>query len=160
MVSMVRFVPLGMAILVFAAGLVTWRNRWRMNHGMDNVPVFPAACFYMYVVILLTITFFSRESGSGEGIDLALFSTWGINDRNNAYVIENVLLFVPYGFFGAWSYTKLRKFIPSLGLGLLTSLVIECLQLLTQRGFFQLDDILTNVLGSVLGLVIASVFMR
>ena len=31
-------------------------------------------------------------------MDLELFSTWGINDRNNAFVVENVLLFIPYGF--------------------------------------------------------------
>ena len=56
------------------------------------------SCLVMYVAVLLAITYFSRESGSRSGMmDLELFSTWGINNRNNAYVVENVLLFIPYG---------------------------------------------------------------
>ena len=36
-------------------------------------------------------------------------------------------------------------------MGFFTSLGIELLQLATQRGFFQIDDILTNTLGAVVG---------
>ena len=35
--------------------------------------------------------------------------------------------------------------------GAVTSFGIEFLQLVTRRGFFQIDDILTNVLGTVIG---------
>lgn len=85
------------------------------------------------------------------GMDLELFSTWGINDRNNAYVVENVLLFIPYGFLGAWTSGRLRRILLCGVFGFLTSVGIESLQLVTRRGFFQIDDILTNTLGTVIG---------
>ena len=101
----------------------------------------------------------SRESGNSKGFDLELFSTWGINDRNNAYVIENIMLFVPYGFLGSWAFEKMGNFFRCLALGALTSLYIESLQLVTGRGFFQIDDILTNTLGAVIGCLVYRLFL-
>lgn len=96
--------------------------------------------------------FFSRESGSRhKGLDLEFLSTWGINDRNNAFVIENILLFIPFGVLCPMTFRGLRKFWRCLLVGMLTSLFVESLQLLTGRGYFQIDDILTNVLGAVAG---------
>ena len=112
------------------------------------------AAFIMYVVILLCITFFSRESGSRSGVDLKLFSTWGINARNNAFVIENIILFIPYGLVCAWAFPVLRSLIPCAMTGLVTSLLIESMQLYTHRGYYQVDDILTNLLGSIIGYLI------
>lgn len=109
--------------------------------------------FVMYLAILLVITLLSRESGTSKDMDLQLFSTWGINDRNNAFVIENILLFVPYGVVCAWAFKPLRHLITSLMAGGLTSLVIEMTQYTTKRGFFQLDDIVTNVIGCGIGFI-------
>lgn len=112
----------------------------------------PLIAFGLYLAILLVITFLSRESGSMPGaMDLELFSTWGINDRNNAFVVENVLLFIPYGFLCCCAFGKLRNFFSCMLFGALTSTAVECLQMVTARGFFQIDDILTNILGTVMG---------
>lgn len=116
--------------------------------------------FLMYVVIMLCITFISRLDGDMgmnvdmKGMDLKLFSSWGRNDRNHAYVIENVLLFVPYGFFLACVFKKARKLLPVLVIGMLSSLAIEVIQLVTGTGIFQIDDILTNTLGAIIGYLI------
>jgi glycopeptide antibiotics resistance protein len=42
-----------------------------------------------------------------------------------------------------------------IGAGFLFSMAIEVSQLLTKRGYFQTDDILTNVLGSIIGYITA-----
>ena len=116
--------------------------------------------FGLYLAILLVITFLSRESGSGPGaVDLELFSTWGINDRNNAFVVENVLLFIPYGFLCSCAFGKLRNFLSCMLFGALTSMAVECLQLVTARGYFQIDDILTNILGTVVGYLLFLLFV-
>lgn len=116
----------------------------------------PAAVvvFCIYAALMLMITFLSRESGSRVGVDLKPFSTWGINDRNNAYVLENVLLFIPYGFSCCWAFLKSRRFFSCMALGAATSLGIELLQLATGRGYFQIDDILTNILGTLIGFLL------
>ena len=91
-------------------------------------------------------------------MDLELFSTWGINARNNAYVVENVLLFIPYGLLCSLAFEKFRNFFGCILFGALTSMAVESLQLVTSRGYFQIDDILTNILGTVVGYFLYYVF--
>ena len=153
---MVRFLPGGVAMGAIVSVAFFWtadkvRRRKERTAMVPVVPMVPAALFWIYLSVMLIITFFSRESGSRQGMDLELFSTWGINERNNAYVVENVLLFIPYGFLSPWAFKMLRRFWRCGAFGFLTSLGIELLQLATQRGYFQIDDILTNGLGTIIG---------
>lgn len=146
-----RYLPYGVSAGLLTAIVLRGVNGSRRKRGKDAFKVFPVSCLVMYVAILLVITYFSREMGSRNGMDLQLFSTWGINQRNNAFVVENVLLFIPYGFVLAWADVRQRRFVVNLLTGALTSIAIECMQLITGRGYFQIDDILTNILGTILG---------
>lgn len=141
---------IGIPLAVLGNLLFTGKKEKSGERSVNRVAV---TCFCIYAAILLVITILSREDGVRKGMDLKLFSTWGINKRNNAFVIENILLFVPYGFLGSWAVKKLRGFWNCIFCGTVTSFGIESLQLITGRGFFQIDDILTNVLGSVIGFV-------
>ncbi|HBA49132.1 MAG TPA: VanZ family protein [Lachnospiraceae bacterium] len=152
LLSVVKFLPGGVAMgAVFSVAFFWVAEKVQKSRGKECVAMLPVALFWIYVSVMLIITFFSRESGSRQGMDLELFSTWGINERNNAYVVENVLLFIPYGFLSPWASRTLRRVWRCGAFGFLTSLGIELLQLATQRGYFQIDDILTNTLGSVIG---------
>ena len=154
LLSVLCYLPYGMAVGILAALALGVVNDWRVRRKRKPFSVAATTSFFMYVVIILFITFLSRETGSNRGIDLELFSTWGINDRNNAYVVENVLLFIPYGFVCAWAIRPARKFPVCLMIGLATSVGIEYMQLITQRGYFQIDDVITNTLGAVIGYLV------
>ncbi len=149
----VRYLPYGLALGVPVAVFIVWLiNRQRRKKQKEPLSWVPVVIFGIYLAVLLMITFLSRESGSSKGvIDMDLFSTWGINDRNNAFVVENVLLFIPYGFLCSWNFRWAKKLWKCTLFGAVTSFGIEFLQLVTRRGFFQIDDILTNVLGTVIG---------
>lgn len=155
MMSMVKYLPYGFIMgglfSILFLGLTKAKGK---REGKASATDLPVVAFVIYLSLILVITFLSRESGDSKGIDLELFSTWGINDRNNAFVIENVLLFVPYGFLACLAFGRLRRFLRCLALGAVTSLCIETLQLITGRGFFQIDDILTNTLGAVVGFLL------
>lgn len=151
MTAMLRFLPYGIAVGIVVILCLERINNWRLKRNKKPFRVAAGAGFFTYVVIILCITFLSRESGSRNSIDLELFSTWGINTRNNAYVIENILLFVPFGFVCPWAVKCTRKFFAHLLTALVFSIGIETLQLAAGRGYFQVDDILTNVVGAVLG---------
>ncbi len=160
MISVLEHLPYGLALGIPIALLLLCF----MTHGGAQKKrassVIPVAVYALYLGILLVITFFSRESGSTAGTaDLKLFSTWGINTRNNAYVVENILLFIPYGFLLSWVFEWARGFWKSMWFGAVTSVAVECLQLVTGRGFFQIDDILTNILGSMIGYLIFRICM-
>lgn len=156
MVSAAEYLPYGLALGLPIALILLWLmdcSDGERKKGL--VPWIPVAVYAVYLAILLIITFFSRESGSrAGGMDLELFSTWGINTRNNAYVVENVLLFIPYGFVCSWAFPWARNFFVCMLFGAATSVLVECLQLVTGRGFFQIDDILTNILGTIVGFLI------
>ena len=153
-----RYLPHGIVAGVVIVLLLSAINGRRLRQQKEPFSVVSMTALFMYLFIILCITFLSREVGSRNGIDMEFFSTWGINTRNNALVVENVLLFVPYGILFPWAFRRYRSLFSSLLLGIVTSLFIECLQLITARGYFQVDDILTNALGAVLGYFIFKVF--
>ena len=72
-------------------------------------------------------------------------------------VLGNMLLFLPFGFFVSF-YLKPEKIKLPLVLILIASISIEIVQMLIGR-VFDVDDILLNVLGGVLGFYIYS-FLR
>jgi len=158
---MVRYLPYGLMTGIPVAAILIYVKRKLRDKG-DQKPaaLLPVVVFGFYLALILVITFLSRESGRSNGLDLKLFSTWGINDRNNAFVVENVLLFIPYGFFSCWAFRRFNRFFRCAALGTATSLGIECLQLVTGRGFFQIDDILTNMLGTVIGFLLFRLLVR
>lgn len=64
-------------------------------------------------------------------------------------IVGNVVMFIPYGFF-AGKYASKKNFFLSLFLVLLASISIECTQLAIWR-VFDVDDIILNVIGGVIG---------
>ncbi len=106
--------------------------------------------FVVYFLVLLQTVFFSREPGSRWGTEMHFLGTWGTTMQDHAWVLENILLFVPFGLLlplflpGKWHFIT----VPA---GLLCSVCIELIQHLTGRGFCQLDDIIMNTLGTLTG---------
>ena len=145
-----RYLPVGLAIGGIVFLLLFLMNKRMIRINRQPIPVAALTCLWFYVGIMLCTTVWFREAGSTK-IDLELWSTWGINNRNNALVVENVLLFIPYGFLLPWVFERARGFLRIGFWGLLTSVCVEVLQLVTGRGYFQIDDILTNTLGALIG---------
>lgn len=65
----------------------------------------------------------------------------------------NILIFLPFGFFISMA-GKTRGFFKTLFYSLALSLCVEVLQLVTRVGSFDVDDILLNTVGGVLGYII------
>lgn len=151
--SVLCYLPYGLVAGMIVAIILSAINDRRVKKDKTPFSVLAITGFMMYIVVLLFITVWSREDGSSKGIDLELLSTWGINMRNNAYVVENILLFIPYGFLCAWAFKAVRNVFSCTMVGAATSLVVEWLQLVTGRGFFQIDDVVTNTIGAFIGCI-------
>ena len=79
-----------------------------------------------------------------------------------ANLFGNILIFVPYGFFISMAAVR-RGFFKTLFYSFGLSLCVEVVQLFTRVGSFDVDDILLNTIGGVLGyilLVICNVIRR
>lgn len=133
-------------LLAYIAVKIIIPKRNKDNHYFMKVML------SIYLFALIHITLFEREPGSRTAVSLILFETFG-DSRANAYVMENVLLFMPFGFFPAFLFRPMRKLFVSIVAGVFCSLIIETIQLITQRGYFQLDDILMNGIGSAAGCI-------
>lgn len=67
-------------------------------------------------------------------------------------VLGNIVLFAPYGFFVGY-FLRLKKFKSALFMILIASVSIEVTQLLIGR-VFDIDDIILNIIGGLIGFAI------
>ena len=70
-----------------------------------------------------------------------------------ANLAGNILIFVPYGFFISMA-SRSRGFFISLFFSMGLSLCVEITQLFSRVGSFDVDDILLNTVGGVVGYII------
>lgn len=70
-----------------------------------------------------------------------------------ANLLGNILIFVPYGFFVSMAGRR-RGFFKTFFFSMFLSLAVETVQLITRVGSFDVDDILLNTVGGVLGYIV------
>lgn len=149
----ISYVPI--AILVGLCGVMLWRC-WNCATSFRNLDWKRGLGYWVivtYGIWVLEVALFSREPGSRTSFDLRLFSTWGDSLQAHAYVIENIIMFIPLGILLLLQWKRMRLFWNCTIVAAVLSLAIECTQAVTQRGHFQTDDIVMNVLGAIVGFV-------
>ena len=108
--------------------------------------------FLIYILCLFQVVTF-QDSSYGGGNNLIPFKEIFRYDFGSRLflknVLGNVLLFLLYCFFTSY-YLKEKKWWPILILTLIVSLTIETTQLMIGR-VFDIDDILLNAIGGMLG---------
>ena len=123
--------------------------------------------FIVYLVVLAYVLFFAERFGrQGETeeyrYNLTLFQEIeryiriGKNGGWQQFLINivgNVLAFVPFGFLAPQIFWRCKSAVLTVMLGFEASLLVEVLQLVTKVGSFDVDDLLLNTLGCVLGFV-------
>ncbi|MGL5259026.1 MAG: VanZ family protein [Lachnospiraceae bacterium] len=77
-----------------------------------------------------------------------------------ANLFGNILVFVPFGFMLPSIWTKAKKCMITLFWGLLFVVGIETFQLFSAFGAFDVDDILLNMLGIMLGYLLFVFFQN
>lgn len=144
------FLPAGIAafLAVILAYRLVLHDKKGQAHFKRGVAVSAAMA---YVVVILFVTFFSREAGSRDGLDLLPFATVGNGPQGDAYVLENVLLFIPLGILLPCTDAFWQRFPRCIVMGFSISIMTELSQFLTQRGHAQTDDVITNTLGTMIG---------
>ena len=73
-----------------------------------------------------------------------------------ANLFGNILIFVPFGFFISMA-GKTRGFFKTLFCSFGLSLCVELVQLVTRVGSFDVDDILLNTIGGILGYILFAI---
>lgn len=119
--------------------------------------------FFTYFYFILDKTLISRDIGNINNFEYAFKNGWLflVKDTwNKVQAIENILFFIPFSFFLLLGFYNLEEEKLELfkEIGVISfkfSFFIELLQLIFTLGTFQLSDIVYNVLGGIIGYILA-----
>lgn len=120
--------------------------------------------FIIYILILLRITVFRSGIGSHElfsrEINLIPFADLFLTQKQNPVsfiylFFGNILWFVPFGLY--MSKIKNRGLLLTVALGFCLSLFIEIMQYIFGTGVSEIDDLILNTVGALIGAGIATI---
>ena len=139
-------------IAYYLTGIMLGIGCWIVLGRLDWKQRLAASLLITYVFLVLSVTVLARRPYNEFRIKPPFWSYIEIlhgNPKSYAYATEivlNMLMLVPVGFL-----------LPVLGrknvilYGFLCSLCIEVFQLVTKRGYFEVNDLLHNTIGVVAG---------
>lgn len=112
--------------------------------------------FICYMVIVLGVTLIERDGYWGwrqitplfYSYKLAWFSGNAVEWRN---IILNICMFIPLGFLLPLGIKCFKSFYLTAFAGFIFTVVIEASQLCFHLGMFELDDLMNNTVGSMIG---------
>lgn len=121
-----------------------------------------------YLMILVYVCFFSEHYGRTEIQNTYRYNLVPFKEIMRFYtyreligmkafalnLLGNVIAFVPFGMMVPVISSRQRSFFKVMGLTFLLSLSIECIQLFTRVGSFDVDDLILNTFGGVIGFCI------
>lgn len=130
--------------------------------------------FYLYIIILSYFLFFSERYGrivenTSYRYNLIIFNEikrfikyrqilgfeiFAVN------ILGNILAFSPFGFLVPLISGRKIGLYKIIALSFLFSLTIETIQLICRVGSFDVDDILLNTIGGILGYIIFKIFRK
>ena len=135
-----------------------------VSGGNQHIKYSSLLVLTVYILFVLYITLFSRSSGLIRTCKLELFwsyiSWYKGSALWNEQILFNIALFVPLGFFlynVLQSWNGNRAGTLSVGFGFLFSVAIETVQYFGRLGTCDVDDVISNVLGTCLGVAVYKV---
>lgn len=149
----------------------------------DYVDILWKSMLPAYLFAVVNITFIDKIQGFSFGssvnlqpfrsietlIENMIYSSEYLNWYQNLgieidFIIGNTLLFLPFGFLIPAVFKKIDKYYKIFGVSLATVLLVEIMQVVLNVGSFDMDDVIYNVLGSILGygiyLIYLSIFIK
>ncbi len=102
-----------------------------------------------YVLIILGETVIFRTPTGRIHFQPQLFWSYEVWDIQKEQILANILAYIPLGLI-AGKLWRGKGLIAGIGL----SVTSELLQLIAHRGLFEFDDIIHNVLGTLIGVTV------
>lgn len=117
------------------------------------------------IVLIFCSAVLFRQANSESAINLVPFSSYFCIPENS-YLLEvtvinmlNIIMFIPIGLLLRGSILNIN-WKGAMVVGLLISVVIEVLQFVFKRGLCEVDDVIHNVLGCMIGYGVANVIKK
>jgi len=149
--------------------VVLWKQRTLFN-------MLAQSSFFVYVFMVLTLTgyfiLFREVSTHGwwanmewrvqhkDHVNLVPFQVFKIYKISNIQIVGNFIMLLPLGIYLPVLYRRMNNFFLVLLVCMLTSISIEVLQLATKFRSADVDDVILNTTGAVMGYILFVIFKR
>ena len=149
-----NYLFLGIILAVIVLGFQLFLNK---NKEKEWGKIIGRAILACYFVIVVGATFIGRvEVEGGYSKIVPLFYSYKdawVNFTASAWrnIVLNIAMFIPLGFLVPFCFKKLKSLWKVAACGFGATLLIETLQLITNRGIFEIDDLLNNTVGTMIG---------
>lgn len=152
----------------------------RKGERQSNRQIAIRLLFILYCGVMLWLLFGQRMEGikisiclgfSGENLNLVPFETvrlyWRLLQRGATEELlrhaminlaGNVVVFIPLGWFLPCIWPKMRGFFKTVLTAAVSVCLVEICQYITNLGSCDIDDLLLNLVGVILGYVIWKIF--
>ena len=140
--------------------LITSKNMRKRGEKISGKEVFWGLALSVYIVCLIGVTLLGRTWWEEYDIRLEPFwsyryilessSRWSSRQMVKQ-ILYNILAFLPWGFLTPKCFGKPIGFRKLVGSAFIASVGIELVQLVGQCGLCELDDVIHNTLGAVVG---------
>ena len=135
---------------------VIWFKRKRMSASRCILVI----VLFSYLLTVYISTVLSRKRMLSEAEILPVLWSWRQVLSGNRYVlymvIENIIMLMPMGLLLPFIINKRNAMIQTMLFGFAFSSFIEVSQKVLNVGFFEVDDLLYNTIGVILGCVASS----
>ena len=125
----------------------------------DKTKLIVSIVLSVYVVLLLYFTVFGRYSHPEYTYQIYFFKSYRylfeqFDRQNIRQIIINIAMMIPFGLLLPVLMKNKHKYLLTLLFALLLILFIEIMQMVMQCGTFEVDDVVNNLLGAVIGLLL------
>ena len=148
-------------VLLLAIGIAFYayakhkdRYQRKQSFSLKKAVLWIVFCCYLTIVLYATN---GRLGGMGaSGFSFHIFRSWREAWNNYSVagwlnVLLNIVMMIPYGIFVPMLLKRCNQWFYMLLTACITALSIESIQYLAGNGIFDIDDLLTNTLGSMIG---------
>ena len=129
------------------------------KHKFNNLQCVAAILLSLYIVVLLYFTVVGRYSHEEYEYKINFFTSYRWFFKYNGeqvlrQLLINLVMIMPVGFLLPVVIKAKYKYLITMALSLLLTVFIETMQLITKCGSFEVDDIINNFIGAVLGMLV------
>lgn len=134
-----------------------YKKIFKGKKQLNGVKIISIIMFSVYILGVIFLTCFSRSGlRIWKSFNIIPFKSF-IEMKYDFYypsinqILLNIVLFMPFGFLLPLINQRFNKWYNTIIFGFLVSLLIELSQLIFSIGIFDVDDLITNTLGTIFG---------
>ena len=129
------------------------------KHKFNKLQCGAAILLSLYIVVLLYFTVVGRYSHEEYEYKINFFTSYRWFFQYNGeqvlrQLLINFVMLLPVGFLLPVVIQAKHKYLITMALSLLLTVFIETMQLITKCGSFEIDDIINNFVGAVIGMLL------